>query len=229
MGSGAVPRLVADDVRRLVEVAASGKAVALTNNRYSSDVCAIGQAECWPTCRRCPATTRCRAGWKSGPAWRWSSCPLMSGSALDLDYAARCGAFGARRRDAPAWARSVARTRAARGPASRRAANARCATRTVSCSSSAAAARHTLAWLEQNVRCRVRFLAEERGMRASSPLAIGGPQPSTKHRHGRLAPRSGLLLDARGPQALRRPRQRTRRRRDRRQSRVLLAHRLWRR
>ena len=31
----------------------------------------------------------------------------------------------------------------------------------------------TLRWLERNVRARVRFLAEERGLRASSPLAIG--------------------------------------------------------
>ena len=34
-----------------------------------------------------------------------------------------------------------------------------------------------LGWLERNVRCRVRFLAEERGLRASSPLAIRG-EPS---------------------------------------------------
>ena len=60
----------------------------------------------------------------------------------------------------------------------------------------------TLLWLERNVRCRVRFLAEERGLRASSPLAIGGagdrdPTPGRP-------PRSsiGRLLEVRGPGAL---------------------------
>ena len=44
MGSGAVPRLAARDARQLIAAAAAGRPVALTNNRYSSDVCAIGQA-----------------------------------------------------------------------------------------------------------------------------------------------------------------------------------------
>jgi hypothetical protein len=58
----------------------------------------------------------------------------------------------------------------------------------------------TLRWLERNVRCRVRFLAEERGLRASSPLAIGDqPAPDRlRSPHSTL----GRLLDARGPQAL---------------------------
>jgi hypothetical protein len=59
----------------------------------------------------------------------------------------------------------------------------------------------TLRWLEGNVRCRVRFLAEERGLRASSPLAIGGDS----ERPGRSrtpASTLGTLLEARGPQAL---------------------------
>ncbi len=44
-GSGAVPLLRRDDAAALVAVAASGGKVALTNNRYSSDICAIGDAE----------------------------------------------------------------------------------------------------------------------------------------------------------------------------------------
>ncbi len=57
----------------------------------------------------------------------------------------------------------------------------------------------TLRWLEGNVHCRVRFLAEERGLRASTPLAIGGAPGRT-----RRAPTAslGLLLDQRGPAAL---------------------------
>src|SRR5688500_5563756 len=44
LGSGAVARLNLADARRLVAVAASGRAEALTNNRYSSDIVALGRA-----------------------------------------------------------------------------------------------------------------------------------------------------------------------------------------
>ena len=40
-GAGAVPLLRRDDVEALVTVAARGGRAALTNNRYSSDICAI--------------------------------------------------------------------------------------------------------------------------------------------------------------------------------------------
>jgi hypothetical protein len=56
----------------------------------------------------------------------------------------------------------------------------------------------TLAWLERNVRCRVRFLAEERGLRASSPLAIADRSAArasttpTAGRTGRPRPEDGL-------------------------------------
>jgi hypothetical protein len=72
----------------------------------------------------------------------------------------------------------------------------------------------TLRWLEQNTACRVRAFVEERGLRAGSPLALGAPdavQPpgdeAAVRRSGAVQlrpPRSllGLLLDARGPEAL---------------------------
>ena len=85
----------------------------------------------------------------------------------------------------------------------------------------------TLAWLERHVRCRVRFLAEERGLRASSPLAMGtppgggaaraaapggspgeevpggSPPPAPTPGPGRPARATiGRLLAARGPDAL---------------------------
>ena len=73
----------------------------------------------------------------------------------------------------------------------------------------------TLRWLEQNVRARVRFLAEERGLRASSPLAIGGAVDRPTRLRG---PRAtlGLLLDERGPGALSEIVVNSRRRRDHR-------------
>ena len=44
LGSGAVPRLRSGDARRLVAVAMGDGSVALTNNRYSSDVLAVSDA-----------------------------------------------------------------------------------------------------------------------------------------------------------------------------------------
>src|SRR5262245_52382290 len=41
LGAGAVPLLRRADAKRLVAAASSNELVALTNNRYSSDVCAI--------------------------------------------------------------------------------------------------------------------------------------------------------------------------------------------
>jgi hypothetical protein len=57
----------------------------------------------------------------------------------------------------------------------------------------------TIGWLERRARCRVRILVEERGLRASSRLALGDPT-SDKGR----PPRSvlGMVLERDGPAAL---------------------------
>jgi hypothetical protein len=57
----------------------------------------------------------------------------------------------------------------------------------------------TLRWLERHAAARVRGLVEERGLRASSSLAIPSDRPLTQR-----APRSvlGLVLDREGPEAL---------------------------
>ena len=52
----------------------------------------------------------------------------------------------------------------------------------------------TLRWLERGVACRVRALVEERGLRASSRLAIAGAAPSRPP--GSIL---GALLDRDGP------------------------------
>jgi CTP:molybdopterin cytidylyltransferase MocA len=44
LGSGSIPLAADDDLARLVATAASGRRAALTNNRYSSDVIAVGAA-----------------------------------------------------------------------------------------------------------------------------------------------------------------------------------------
>ena len=45
LGAGSVPRLRVGDARRLLEVARAGGPTALTNDRYSSDVLAVGDAQ----------------------------------------------------------------------------------------------------------------------------------------------------------------------------------------
>ncbi len=198
MGSGAVPRLVADDVRRLVEVAASGKAVALTNNRYSSDVCAIGRAEVLADLPPLPSDNALPRWLEEKAGVEVAQLPGHERLALDIDSPIDVGLW-ALARDAPAWARSVARTeRLEVARADELRALARDPRRELLIFGRASST--TLRWLERNVRCRVRFLAEERGLRASSPLAIAGEtqQPSARPPRATL----GRLLAARGPQAL---------------------------
>lgn len=60
----------------------------------------------------------------------------------------------------------------------------------------------TMAWLERETRCRVRAFVEERGLRASSRVAVRRVDGSPTH--VARPPRSilGLLLDRDGPEAL---------------------------
>jgi hypothetical protein len=57
----------------------------------------------------------------------------------------------------------------------------------------------TIGWLERRARCRVRVLVEERGLRASSRLALGSPATGSDR-----PPRSvlGMVLERDGPAAL---------------------------
>jgi CTP:molybdopterin cytidylyltransferase MocA len=198
LSGGAVPLLTARDAKRLVKTAASDEQRALTNNRYSSDVCALSHSE---TLRRVPALPSDNAL----PRWLEERAGYLVeevGSrerlGVDLDTPLDV-ALAARAAGAPAWLRRASveagleiprldQLRALVGKAHRE-------LLVFGRSSS-----NTLGWLERNVRCRVRFLAEERGMRASSPLAIGGSRRSTEQRQPVAT--LGLLLGDRGPGAL---------------------------
>ncbi|MEA2678180.1 MAG: hypothetical protein QOJ81_2321, partial [Chloroflexota bacterium] len=197
MSSGAVARLNLGDARRLVDVAASGGAHALTNNRYSSDIVALGRAA---VLRRAPALPSDNAL----PRWleelggvRVDELPGRERLALDLDTPLDV-CLAARAPGAPAWLR---RAVADAGLAVPRLETLRAVVRDPlkELLVFGRSGSRTLAWLERNVRCRVRFLAEERGMRASSPLAIAG-----KAGAARRGPNStlSLLLAERGPAAL---------------------------
>jgi hypothetical protein len=198
LGSGGVVRLVQRDATRLVQVAASGASLALTNNRYSSDVCAVGDASALrrlpalPSDNALPRWLEERAGFDVAELAGRERLALDLDTPLDVALAALAPA-------APAWLR-------------RRAADARLEVpRLTELRELAADPLHellvfgrsgsrTLRWLERNVRCRVRFLAEERGLRAATPLAIAGG--------GRRAPSRGPaatlggLLEPGGPSSL---------------------------
>jgi CTP:molybdopterin cytidylyltransferase MocA len=202
-GSGAVPRLNAGDARRLVVGAESGQDEALTNNRYSSDIVALGRARILRDLPALPSDNALPRWLEERGGVRVTELPGRDRLALDLDTPLDV-CLAALISGAPAWLRRAVsdaglavprldELRAiARDPLRELLVFGRSGSR-------------TLAWLERNVRCRVRFLAEERGMRASSLLAIGGSPAAA--RPSAAAPRRpaatlSLLLAQRGPEAL---------------------------
>ena len=197
LGSGAVARLNLADARRLVALAASGRAEALTNNRYSSDIVALGRSS---VLKRAPALPSDNAL----PRWleelagvRVAELAGRDRLALDLDTPLDvCLAALAPGR--PAWLRRVVDDA---GLAVPRLDDLRAVVRDPrkELLVFGRTGSRTLAWLERNVRCRVRFLAEERGLRASSPLAIAA-RTSVSRRNPNAT--LSLLLDRRGPGAL---------------------------
>ncbi len=206
LGDGAVPRLHAVDAERLVRAARSDGPIALTNNRFSSDVCAVPHAE---TLLRLPALPSDNAlpRWLEEVAgYAVRDMAARDRLALDLDTPLDL-ALLALAPDARPSLRRLAATSSIRVPrvdALRAvAADPRRELLVFGRSSSG-----TLAWLERHVRCRVRFLAEERGLRASSPLAMGGPEPTAPRPAGETQPARppratlGRLLDREGPDAL---------------------------
>lgn len=199
LSGGAVPLLNGRDARRLVEIAGSPGPRALTNNRYSSDVCAIANAKvlhglpALPSDNVLPRWLEERAGYHVEQLGARERLGVDLDTPLDVAIVAHSSS-------APGWLR-------------RSAAEARLAVPRLAdiCALTADPQKEllvfgrsgsaTLRWLENTVRSRVRFLAEERGLRASTPLAIGG---TTACKGARTQPRAtlGLLLDQRGPEAL---------------------------
>jgi hypothetical protein len=203
LGSGAVPLLRSADARSLVRIssgAASGTGRrALTNNRYSSDVCAVSDSAILLDLPALPSDNALPRWLEERAGFSVAELPGRERLGIDLDTPLDL-ALLALTRAAPRALRSLAADHELAVP------------RLEELRSLAGDPRRellvfgrtgssTLRWLERNVRCRVRFLAEERGLRASSQLAIGGPD--VPPRPGR-PPRStiGRLLEARGPQQL---------------------------
>jgi CTP:molybdopterin cytidylyltransferase MocA len=203
LGAGAVPLLRAADARRLVAVAASGLARALTNNRYSSDVCAVGQAA---VLEHLPAL----AVDNTLPRWLADhgrvvveELPDRQRLALDLDTPLDLALLAL----APGVPASLHQLRDLERLDVPRLAELQAVlgdpTRELLVFGRASA--RTLAVLERRAACRVRFLAEERGLRASVALAHPIRRTTRPWATGGRGPHAtlGRLIEMRGgPEAL---------------------------
>jgi len=198
LSGGAVPLLNRRDAAALVATASADTPRALTNNRYSSDVCAIAGAATLQKLPSLPSDNALPRWLEERAGYEVQQLAARDRLGVDLDTPLDV-ALAARARIAPQWLRRSAATSGLAvprlGEVQALAADPHGELLVFGRSSSG-----TLRWLEQNVRCRVRFLAEERGMRASSPLAIGGKKQTASER----APVAtlGLMLDKDGPGAL---------------------------
>ena len=204
LGSGALPLASASDRRAFVAAAAAPSSGALANNRYSADVVAVS-ASAIPILARLPGDFPAD---NALPRWlaEIGGVPVLDlrrrwRLAVDLDSpldAILVAAAGGRARwDSRTAAALGGRSEAVAGRIERLRgilANTR-AELVVAGRTSAA----TLGWLERSARCRVRAIVEERGLRASSHLALGSPEGVPARR-----PRSvlGMALERDGPSAL---------------------------
>ena len=197
LGSGAVPRLTGRDAALLVGVASSAERRAMTNNRYSSDICALGHAAVLrhlpplPNDNALPRWLEERAGFFVADVRARDRLALDLDTPLDIALAALAPG-------SPRWLAAVA---AQEGLAVPRQAEIRelASDPLRELLVFGRSGSRTMAWLERNVRCRVRFLSEERGLRASSPLAIGA-EPRIVGRPPRAS--LGRLLERDGPGSL---------------------------
>jgi len=191
VGAGSIPLATARDLRRFVEVAASGERRALANNRYSADIVAIGWPEALadlPDLRADNAIPRwlhevagfeiddLRSRWRLAIDLDSPLDVLLTGEPLDASI------------DTAVVRRQIGRVRDV--------SRDRRAELVVAGRTSAA----TLRWLERSTSSRTRALIEERGLRASAPFAEAPRDRPTPAR----PPISvlGLALDDLGAEAL---------------------------
>ena len=211
LGSGALALASTADRRAFVAAAAAPGLVALANNRFSADAVALSAAAV-PSLDRVPVEL---PGDNALPRWlaevggvevadlrsRWRLAVDLD-SPLDVvlvdGYRART------RRTPPAPGENDDPRAEVSDPVTDRVRAALEGVREVMADprrelviagrTSAA----TLGWLERHARCRVRGLVEERGLRASSRLALGAAVGPSRPARSIL----GALLDRDGPAAL---------------------------
>jgi hypothetical protein len=204
MGSGALPLATRADVAAFVAAAGADDRLALANNRFSADVVAVSGSALpvladlpvdFPADNALPRwldevagvrVTDLRSRWRLAVDLDSPLDVILVGRVL---RGPRAGALP-NPADRGAVERIEDRCRAIR----RVLANPR-AELVVAGRTSAT----TIGWLERRARCRVRVLVEERGLRASSRLALGSPASGSDR-----PPRSvlGMVLERDGPDAL---------------------------
>jgi hypothetical protein len=191
LGSGAMALARPADYRAFVGAAASESPGSLANNRYSADAVAVAGAAVLRDLPDLPADNALPRWLEEVAGYAVADLRRRWRLGVDLDSPADAMLAGG-----PVPAVAAASPFAARLGAVRSVLDDRRAELAVAGRTSAT----TLAALERRAACRVRALVEERGLRASSPLAQADDP-------GAAAPRApvsllGLLLDRDGPEAL---------------------------
>jgi CTP:molybdopterin cytidylyltransferase MocA len=170
LGSGAVPLLRRHDAERLVAVAAGGGHRVLTNNHHSSDVCAVSDAGVLRGLPPLPTDNALPRWLAEHRGYRVRELPARRRLGIDLDTPLDLALLRHARR-APGPLRALAEDADIRVPRLDELVRLLSDPRGELLVAGRTSAR-TLRWLERRARCRVRALVEERGMRASSTLAL---------------------------------------------------------
>jgi hypothetical protein len=196
LGSGSLPLATPADRRAFVRAARDTGHTALANNRYSADAIAIARADQLPAIPDLPGDNAL-ARWLEERA-DWAVADLRRRWRLQMDLDSPLDVELTRPGWLPAELSLPVRERR---PSIARVAADRRAELVVAGRTSAA----SLRWLERHTASRVRALVEERGLRASTRLALAdGPGAKARPARSARSPRSilGLLLDRDGPEAL---------------------------
>lgn len=199
LGAGSVPLAMDPDLARFLSIAGSGERLALANNCFSADVVAIARTGELPPLPDLPGDNALPrwlaevAGWRVADLRAHWRLQVDLDSPLDVLLVGTDDGVGGVAGDDPAAAVRERLAGVRRVLADRRA-------EVVVAGRSSAA---SLRWLERHAAARVRALVEERGLRASTPLAQE-PEPvvaTAELARRRRPPRSvlGLLLDREGP------------------------------
>lgn len=216
LGSGSIPLATDTDLRALVDVARSGEARALTNNRYSSDVVAVGTASVLASVPDLPADNLLPRWLATVAGVQIDELPDRARLAMDVDSPLDLELL---RRDpgCPPPLADLARSMAHRLSRPAQAFDelallARDPARELFVAGRLSAS--TLRDLELRTACRIRALVEERGLRASGALTGGSSGDEDEDdiagddadgsRNGQRPPASllGLVLDRDGPAAI---------------------------
>ncbi len=211
LGGGSMPLARRDDYEAFLAAARMQSEAALANSYYSADAIALPDARMvadvpdLPSDNALPRWLAERAGIPVRDLRDRRRLAMDVDSPLDVLLLARD-------RACPPELRVLAREIEAAHPAVAKAMTAVGAVMTDRRAELVVAGRTSasiLRWLERNAACRVRALVEERGLRASSALALGdedsySPPSNSAPTARQRPPRSvlGQILDARGPDQL---------------------------